>query len=168
MRWSRIRNRFTRRRQYELVHHYGKQYLFRNTGFLPFGLTFDRLHSLGNVSATCPHEKEQVLLAVAVLSNPKRKAGSKASRQITIPELQKEMAATSFPAMIEKRRTTALSLTSFRQSKIEGTVRLEQKSVLVAQTPFDRGWRAFQDGKPAPVLKVDAGLLGDHPGSGRA
>jgi uncharacterized membrane protein YfhO len=28
------------------------------------------------------------------------------------------------------------------------------------QTPFDRGWQAWQDGKPAPVLRVDAGLLG--------
>jgi uncharacterized membrane protein YfhO len=28
------------------------------------------------------------------------------------------------------------------------------------QTPFDRGWRARQDGQAAPVLKVDVGLLG--------
>ena len=28
------------------------------------------------------------------------------------------------------------------------------------QTPFDPGWHAFQDGQAAPVLKVDAGLLG--------
>jgi len=145
--------------QYELIRHSGKQYLFRNAGFLPFGLTFDRFISLGTFQRLTRAEKEQVLLVVAVLGNEEtgRKEGL---APITIPELQKEMAATSFPAIIEKRRATALSLTSFRQSQIEGTVRLEQKSVLVAQTPFDRGWHAFQDGKPAAVLKVDAGLLG--------
>jgi uncharacterized membrane protein YfhO len=53
-----------------------------------------------------------------------------------------------------------LQIQSFSQTQIEGTVRLDEKSVLVLQTPFDRGWRAYQDGRAAPVLKVDAGLLG--------
>jgi uncharacterized membrane protein YfhO len=70
------------------------------------------------------------------------------------------MNAHSLPALVAKRRETALNVTSFRQSHIEGSVRLEQKSVLVVQTPFDRGWRALQDGKAAPVLKADIGLLG--------
>jgi uncharacterized membrane protein YfhO len=39
-------------------------------------------------------------------------------------------------------------------------VRVDQKSLLVLQTPFDRGWRAYQDGQPAPTLKADIGLLG--------
>ena len=32
--------------------------------------------------------------------------------------------------------------------------------MLVLQTPFDRGWHAFQDGREAQVLKADVGLLG--------
>jgi uncharacterized membrane protein YfhO len=39
-------------------------------------------------------------------------------------------------------------------------VRLDQKSLLILQTPFDRGWRAFQDEQAVPVLKADIGLLG--------
>jgi hypothetical protein len=145
--------------QYELIHQSGKQYLFRNTGFVPFGLTFNRFIALETFQRLTRDEKEQVLLVVAVLAN-EEEGRQEGLAPITIPELQKEMAASSFPAIIEKRRTTALNLASFRQSQIEGTVRPEQKCILVAQTPFDRGWHAFQDGKPAPVLKVDAGLLG--------
>ena len=59
-----------------------------------------------------------------------------------------------------KRRTVALDLTEFDQTLIRGSIRLENNGVLVMQTPFDRGWRAFQDGKPVSTVKVDAGLLG--------
>jgi uncharacterized membrane protein YfhO len=51
-------------------------------------------------------------------------------------------------------------MTNFRQTRFEGTVQLDQKSVLVLQTPFSPGWHASQDGKPVPAFKVDMGLLG--------
>jgi hypothetical protein len=35
-----------------------------------------------------------------------------------------------------------------------------QKGIVLFQTPFDRGWQAWQNGQATPVLKVDAGLLG--------
>src|SRR5205085_3299939 len=104
-------------------------------------------------------EKEQVLLVAAVLSR-EEEPQKKGLQEITIPELKTEMAASSFPETIEMRRTSALKLTSFRQARIEGTVHLDQKGVLVIQTPFDRGWRAFQDGQSVPILKADIGLLG--------
>ena len=74
--------------------------------------------------------------------------------------MKQEIRATSFSEAVSLRRNNALNLTSFRQNRIDATVRLDQKSILVLQTPFDRGWRAFQDGQAAPTLKADIGLLG--------
>ena len=54
----------------------------------------------------------------------------------------------------------ALELTAFSQTRFEGHVFLGQRSILVLQTPFDRGWCAFQDGQSVPILKADVGLLG--------
>lgn len=150
---------FQQAAQYESVRGYGKYSLFQNTLFLPMGLIFDRYLPEDSFRKLARDDKEQSLLAVAVLAN-KEEARARGLERITISELQRELATTSFPATIEKRRKTALSLTSFRQTKIEGTVRLDRKSILVLQTPFDRGWRAFQDGLAAATLKVDAGLLG--------
>jgi uncharacterized membrane protein YfhO len=42
---------------------------------------------------------------------------------------------------------------------LTGDVKLDQNGLVILQTPFNRGWKAFQDGKPRPVLKADAGLL---------
>ena len=127
--------------------------------FLPLGLTFTHYLPEDLFRQLSRDEKEQVLLVVAVLSG-EEEAQKKGLHEITIPELKTEMAASSFPETIEKRRKSALKLTSFRQNRIEGTVHLDQKSILVIQTPFDHGWRAFQDGQSMPVLKADIGLLG--------
>ena len=144
---------------YEFVQRYGKDHLFRNKFFVPFGLTFDQYIPEELFRQLPTNQKQEVLLGVAVLSD-KELAEKEGLRQVSIAELEQEMTAASLPGIVQKRRETALNLTSFRQSHLEGAVRLEQKSVLVLQTPFDRGWRALQDGKPAPVLKADVGLLG--------
>jgi uncharacterized membrane protein YfhO len=145
--------------QYELVKHYDKDYLFRNARFLPLGLSFDR-YIREDIFLRLPIlEKPEVLLRAVVLSN-EGDAGKLGLTPIALPDLEQEIRRSSLEEAVATRRKSALNLTSFRQTQIEGNVTLEQKAVLVVQTPFDRGWEAWQDGKPAPVVKVDVGLLG--------
>jgi uncharacterized membrane protein YfhO len=68
--------------------------------------------------------------------------------------------ASAFEDAIAERRAAGLTLTSFSQTRIKGTIAPREKSILVFQTPFDPGWRAEVDEKPVPVLRVNAGLLG--------
>ena len=145
--------------QYEFVRRYGNDHLFRNKLFLPLGLTFQQYFPEEEFRRLPGDQRQELLLGVVVLAD-EAMAAKQAISPVTISELEQQMRETSLPAIIEKRRASALNLTSFRQTAIEGTVRLEQKSVLVLQTPFDRGWRALQNGRPAPVLKADVGLLG--------
>jgi uncharacterized membrane protein YfhO len=145
--------------QYELVKQYDKDHLFRNARFLPLGLSFDRFIA-EDVFLTLPTEaKPQVLLRAAVFAN-----SGDAEKLGLVPaalsDLEAEVRTSSLDDVVAARRKTALNLTSFRQTRIEGNITLEKKAVLVVQTPFDRGWQAWQDGKSAPVIKVDVGLLG--------
>lgn len=145
--------------QYEFVKRYEKDTLFRNARFLPLGLTFDR-YIPEDVFLKLPiGEKPEVLLRALVLSN-KNDAEKLGLSEVVLSDLEQEIRGSSLVDIVTARRKTALNLTSFRQTQIEGNVTLQQKAVLVVQTPFDRGWQAWQDGKAAPVLKVDVGLLG--------
>ena len=151
--------RYQRAVQYEFVKRYGNDHLFRNKMFLPLGLAFDQYLPEEEFRRLPGDQRQEVMLGFVLL--PDKETGDKHGiARVTLPELEQQMKATSLPAIVAKRRESALNLTSFRQTRIEGTVRLDQKSVLVLQTPFDRGWRALQDGRPAPVLKADGGLLG--------
>ena len=150
---------FQQAAQYELVHSYGKYYLLRNQLAVPLGLAFSRYLPEDQFSQLSRDAKEQALLAVAVLDQSEQPK-ARALPPISLSELDAELTASTFPVLIDKRRATALSLTSFSQSKLQGKIHLEQDSLLVVQTPFSPGWRAFQDGNQAPVIKADIGLLG--------
>jgi uncharacterized membrane protein YfhO len=145
--------------QYEFIKRYDQDYLFRNARFLPLGLSFDR-YIMEDVFRKLPiQQKPEILLRAVVLSD-KGDAEKLGLSQAVLSDLEQEIRTTSLADVVGARRQTSLKLTSFRQTRIEGTVKLEQKAVLVVQTPFDRGWQAWQDGKAAPVVKVDVGLLG--------
>jgi uncharacterized membrane protein YfhO len=152
--------------QYEFVARYNRDYLFRNTLFLPLGLAFERYIPENLFLTLSSPQKAAALLRVVVLPDAPHLERLGLS-PITLSDLDQEINYSSLSDVIAARRKTGLNLTSFSQTRIEGTVALEQKSILVIQTPYDSGWRAFQDGQTAPVLKIDSGLVGVALGSGQ-
>ena len=150
---------FEKEQYYESVKRYGNKYLFRNQLFLPFGLSFGYYITEDMFLQLPQWAKPLALLHAAVLSN-KDGADEPGPARLTMGDIKYQMSETSLPDIAAKRRSTALNIRSFRQTRIDGTIQLNQGSVLVLQTPFDPGWHAFQDGRSAPVLKADLGLLG--------
>jgi Bacterial membrane protein YfhO len=144
---------------YEFVRRYGNKYLFRNQLFLPLGLSFG-YYITEDIFLQLPQwAKPLALLNAAVLSN-KDAANEPGPSPLTMGDIKYQVIETSLPDIAAKRRSTALNISSFQQTRIDGTIQLNQRSVLVLQTPFDPGWHAFQDGRVVPVLKADLGLLG--------
>jgi len=144
---------------YEFDKRYGNKYLFRNQLFLPFGLSFGYYITEDMFLQLPKWAKPSALLHAIVLSERDAAAELGPSR-LTTDDIKYQVIETSLPDIAAKRRSTALNIRSFRQTRIDGTIRLNQRSVLVLQTPFDPGWHAFQDGRVARVLKADFGLLG--------
>ncbi|MFN2623934.1 MAG: YfhO family protein [Chthoniobacterales bacterium] len=149
---------FQQAAQYESVRTYGNYYLLRNQFSLPLGLSYYRYLPQDQFLQLSQDEKEQALLMAAVLDEVER--AKVPSLPATSPnDLQRELTSSSYPAIVEKQRKGALQLTSFTQNRLTGNIRLEQDGLVILQTPFNPGWHAFQDGKPKPSLKADAGLL---------
>jgi len=145
--------------QFEFVQRYGTIYLFRYKLFLPFGLAFDHYISKDIFLQLPSSVKPETLLHAAVLS-AQSGADKLGLSQLSLDELKRQMSTTSIPDVLAERRAMAMNIHSFRQTQIEGTIRVNQNAIVVFQTPFDAGWRAFSDGRPTPTLKVDGGLLG--------
>jgi uncharacterized membrane protein YfhO len=145
--------------QFEFVQRYGTIYLFRYKLFLPFGLAFDHYISKDIFLQLPSSVKPETLLHAAVLS-AQSGADKLGLSQLSLDELKRQMSTTSIPDVLAERRAMAMNIHSFRQTQIEGTIRVNQNAIVVFQTPFDAGWRAFSDGRATPTLKVDGGLLG--------
>jgi hypothetical protein len=150
---------------YEFVKRYGSIYLFRNKAFLPFGITFVRYFPEDQFLQMPKWAKSQALLHAAVLSD-KDVPGKAGLSPITLDELKQRMRETLVPDALAERRASAFNMRSFEETRIEGTIRLERQGILLFQMPFDAGWHALADGRTAPVIRVDAGLLGVLLGSG--
>ncbi len=150
---------FQRALQYEFAGTYDKDTLFRNARFLPLGLVFDTYISEDVFLKASPELKSQILLRTAVFQD-RNVAEKLGLAPADLSTLDREARSSDLEGVVTERRKTALNMSSFSQTRIEGTVSLERKGVLVVQTPGDNGWEALQDGRPAPVVKVDAGLLG--------
>jgi uncharacterized membrane protein YfhO len=145
--------------RYEFLKRYENIYLFRNKAFLPFGLTFDR-YIPEEVFLQMPSwVKPQALVHAVAIASHDLPDKPKLSG-LSLEELKQRIRDTPLPDVLTQRRATALRIRSFSETQIDGSVRLVSDGVLALQMPFDAGWHAFSDGQIAPVLKVDAGLLG--------
>lgn len=144
---------------YQFVKNYEAIYLFKNELFLPLGLTFSRYLREEVFLGLHPLVKAGALLQAVVVAD-RSIAEKYGLSEVTFDELKQQLNTSTPAETIDLRRSSALNISSFRQSRIDGTVRLDAKSILVVQTPFDPGWRASVDANSAPVVKVDAGLLG--------
>ena len=157
---------YQRALQYELVRNYDDAFLFRNARSLPLGLSFDRYLREESFLNLPTSEKADVLLQTAVLAaeaDPQKIGIVEA----TVADLEDELRRASVLDIAETRRSHALELTSFSQSHITGSLSLERRSLLILQTPFSKGWKAWQDGQPMPVVRADMGLLGVAVDAGR-
>jgi Bacterial membrane protein YfhO len=144
---------------YEFARRYGDKYLFRNQLFLPLGLSFE-YYITEDVFSQLPQWAKPVALLNAVVLSDETAAAEPGPSRLNLDDIKYQVIETPLPDIAAKRRSTALNVRSFRETRIDGTIHLNQKGVLVLQTPFDPGWRAFQDGRQAQVLKADVGLLG--------
>jgi hypothetical protein len=108
--------------------------------------------------------KIDALLFGVVLSDA---AATEAGLPLYDPEQFKNALLSDNPvALLVECAKNGLSMRSFKEKEIVGTVALQEKSVLVMQTPYDAGWCVFEDGHPMSAFKADIGLLGValHPG----
>jgi uncharacterized membrane protein YfhO len=144
---------------YERIRPYGKDVLYRNRLFLPLGLTYDRYIDEATFLQLPTGEKQEALLRSVVLTD-QEKARARGLSRLTVSELEDDIRNRRLSDVFAERREAALHLTSFEETRVRGTIHLENNGFFLAQTPFDRGWHAVIDDQPAPVLPLDGGLLG--------
>ncbi len=66
-----------------------------------------------------------------------------------------------FREAYEKLNSETLSITSFRDTRVEGTVTTEDDGVLMTSIPYTRGWKVSVDGEKSEIVPIgENGLVG--------
>jgi hypothetical protein len=133
--------------------------LFENRNFLPLGLAFTHFIP-ESIFLQMPQEEKTLALLSAVVLSAEESDRAQGVVRWGADELRAAAATTGLHGVIAERRAAAFDMRFFSQNRIQGSIQLDEKAVLVFQTPFDRGWKAQVNGMPARLLKADVGLLG--------
>ena len=151
--------RFMGADHYEFLKQYDDVFLFRNSAFMPFGLVLEQ-HLAEHLFLEMPTwAKAQALLHVVILGDQAQSSGIKVP-SATLEEVKGHLRDVPIKDALSQRRTKAFQLTQFRDTEFEGSVKLDRPGVLVFQMPFDSGWQATVNHKPAQPHRADVGLLG--------
>jgi uncharacterized membrane protein YfhO len=62
--------------------------------------------------------------------------------------------------MVAQKRALAMKMESFSQKYIAGEISLDVPQMIFFSIPIDRGWNAYVNGSPVPLIKANIGFMG--------
>lgn len=139
---------------FEQVARYGDVTLYRNTTFLPLGFAYGRQMDPASFAGLNRLQKQIALLNACVVEEDlelPRHAPAGSGQGYSYA---------SYVADATALRADTLHMTAHSQNHIAGEITLQARKLLFFSIPYDRGWRATVNGKPARLLKVNVGFMG--------
>jgi uncharacterized membrane protein YfhO len=137
--------------------------VLRNRFSLPLGFAYDSLIPMSLFRGLLPPVKDLTLLRAAVFDDADSALFSGLPRlSLPSPAAAPSMAdlAARVARDISRRRLDTLDIRSFSQNRVAGSVTLSAKKLLFFSIPFDRGWHARVDGRPARLVTASIGFTG--------
>lgn len=130
--------------------------VWRNTNYIPMGYTFDYYVSQSGYELC--GSKDKMLLKAIVLS---RSQMAKYSDILTeLPESQAlDFSDTTMSQDCTNRRDSACSSFKTDNYGFTSKITLDKDNLVFFSVPYDSGWSATVNGKPADIEKVDIGFM---------
>lgn len=144
---------------YKLKNIIGNVSIFENDYFLPLGFTYDRYISYDKFKNLPAGVKEQTLLRASVVSvsDIKNFSDIEAFDPIASDE---QVNRQNFRKYVNALKEESLTLTEHKQNRLQGNIEINKKKVLFFSIPYDKGWKAWVDGRPAELRLVNIGFMG--------
>ncbi|MFI5360560.1 MAG: YfhO family protein [Elusimicrobiota bacterium] len=142
---------------WEAVGSFGDVSVFRYKNFLPLSFAYDRLMTRGGFDALGAAAKEAALLESAVVED------GEAAEFSGLPRAQarrEPLDAASFERAVSARRGEGFEPSARTENFLAGRFSASGPRILFFSIPYDAGWRARVDGRPAELRRVDLGFQG--------
>jgi uncharacterized membrane protein YfhO len=131
--------------------------VFRNTNALPMGFTLDKYITEENLSKFSTVEKHAAVYRGFIIKNEEK---AKYPGFEEIRDSLQSVNTDNFNALIAECRKDTLQISSYDDRHFDGTIELDKTKLLFLSIPFDKGWKATVDGKPAETRLVTYGMTG--------
>lgn len=132
-------------------------YRFKNTAYVPMGFTFDYYLSKGMWDGTSTSYRTNLLMRALVLSNKQIEKYGSYMQPISNNNVQ--MTEEEYLQECSNRAASACDSFRYDSSGFTATISLESPNLVFFSVPYDDGWTATVNGKPADVEEVDNGFM---------
>lgn len=143
---------------HDSITQFGNVKLFRNKNYLPLGFTFDKYVLSTDFRKISNLQKDILLLNTIVIDSgsvDKYKDFTRFDLKDTVSNFTVE----AFGNDVKELRQDSMVVVEYSNNTIKGRITLDKRKSLFLSIPFDKGWEATVDGKPAQIEVVDFGLI---------
>jgi len=144
---------------YDSIARFGNVRVYENRHFLPLGFTYDTYIPLSQFKKLSMTQKNMALQHAFVGEEPINPP-LKRLKTFRLSDTAAVYSINSFYKDISDRKSDTLTISSFTQNKIRGTIRLNKFKLLFFSVPFDKGWHAIVDRKEMKPLLCNIGFMG--------
>ena len=138
---------------------FGDVRVLRNEFFVPLGVGYDTFILKSDFAKLDTASKDQVLTKAFVIDDSEQNKYKRLTRFDPASVLRKYTHA-ELGQSIGRLQASAMQMSEHHQSLIRGTIDLKAVKLLFFSIPYDKGWAATVDGKPAEIQLIDFGLMG--------
>lgn len=143
---------------YDSIGAAGDVTVLRNRAFVPLGFGLDRYVTARAFQALAPARKDVALLHAVVV--PDGAAPPPGLAPFDTASTPTPYLLTTYVADAESCAAHALTIARLESNHIAGRAISATPREWVFSIPFDVGWSATVDGRPAPLAMIDAGMTG--------
>jgi uncharacterized membrane protein YfhO len=136
----------------------GDYNIYENEDYIPIGFTFDHYVSQQQFDTVSAGSRHLTLLKAVVLDQQQVKKYSGLMTVIPASQLN-DLSQTAYHADVAARQAETGYYFDRNNSGFTSKIKLGKDNLVFFSVPYDKGWSATVNGKPAAVENVDSGFM---------
>ncbi len=144
---------------YDSINKFGDVKVYRNRYALPFGFAYDKVLNLKTFKSLNNLQKDLYLLKGAVYDD-EQASEFIGIKHFDLKDTTLQFSFEEYAKLTNELRKDSVTITSFKENHIEGTVNLNKTKTVFFSIPFDEGWSGMLDNADVKLLRINSGLTG--------
>jgi hypothetical protein len=139
---------------------FGNVKVYQNRFFLPLGFSYDKYIPMSDFLKLPTWNKVLTLYQAAVVEDPVDSVILNNLTPFNIKDTSSFYTLNELVRDVTSLKKDTLSITSFSENRIEGTIKAERPKMLFFSIPHDRGWHATIDQMEVKPRLTNIGFIG--------
>ena len=144
---------------YDSINKFGDVKVYKNRYALPFGFAYNKVMDLTKFKTLTTLQKDLYLLKGCVYDD-EQSSDFTQFLKFDLKDTTQQFSFEEYGKLVSELRKDSVTITSFKDSHIEGTINLDSSKIVFFSIPFDEGWSATLNNAEVKLYRVNSGLTG--------